>query len=222
MKKYDLLIALVAFLFLFSACEKDTPSKADETPLFPLDTDNSWTYEQTSFNGGKPEVRTYNTEPKYFYTIDGYEGYSLGEYVKGEPISLINNDTEGNCIEYLFNNDKLVHQTILHKKDLKKGEKWTYKAAVYTNDDYSKYSIEEREKTCIATDTIISTPKGDFSCVGISYHPGGFAKDGTPNHTMVQFLSENVGIVKHMHYEHANGDTWLFSESVIVDYSLKK
>lgn len=221
MKINYLIIGLVTLLFMLSSCEDDVVEKENVKPLYPLATDNSWTYKRTSYNNYDSEIDTYSTQMNYLYTIDGYQGYTSSEYIKGEPISLIKNDENGNCIEYFFHGDKLVHSSVLFKKDLKKGETWNYKSVVYTDGDYSQYHFEEREITCIANDTVISTPKGDFSCIGFSYHPGGFAENGEPNHTMIQFLSENIGLIKLLHYEHNNGDTRLFSETVLIDYSVK-
>ncbi|GHT22141.1 hypothetical protein AGMMS4957_11970 [Bacteroidia bacterium] len=196
--------------------EENTPEI--EKPIFPLNIGNSWTYEETTHAMTNPEVETVKSEMNNVYTIDGQSGFSARKYVKGEPISLLNNDNEGNCIEYLFNNDKLVHKTIIFKKNIKKGDKWIYKSAVYTDGDFSQYKITDMEKTCIASDTIITTPKGDFKCVVFSYNPSGAVdKEGNPNDVFVQFLSENVGLVKFQRYELQN----LFSERILTDYTIK-
>jgi hypothetical protein len=215
MKNNSLMLAFSFLFLLLAACEKDSIKDESSKPLLPLDTNNSWTYERTTTYG----TNSYSTEFDICNIAD-FEGYTSREYVVGEPISLLKNDKDGNCIEYLFNDNELVYSTILFKNGLKKGDKWNYKAAVFTDGDYSKYEIEEREIKCIVTDSLISTPAGDFICVGFEYHPGGFQSNGDPNHTMIQFLSENIGIVKHMHYEHDNGDTWLFAETVLVDYTV--
>jgi hypothetical protein len=218
MKKRSLFLklGLVLLILGFYACEENNPEFAK--PIFPLSIGNSWTYEQTTYNMNTPKTTTLKSEIKYRYTIDGQTGFSATEYVKGNPISLLKNDDEGNCIEYLFNTDKLVHKTVIFKKNVKKGDKWIYKSAVYSNDDYSQYEITDMEKTCIASDTIITTPKGDFKCIVFSYSPPtGVDKEGNPNDVFVQFLSENIGLVKSQHYELQK----LFSESILIDYTIK-
>ena len=209
---------LLGILMLFvSSCEKEEPEKERQNPLFPLNIGNSWTYEDTTPYG----TTQVQMNVLFSYTIDGKTGFSFSEYKTGEPVSLLENDKDGNLVEYLFNNDRFVHSTVLYKKNVKKGDSWIYKSTVYTDDDYSRYDIEERIMTCIVSDTLITTPAGDFHCIGFSYHPGGKQENGDPNHTMIHFLSENVGQIKTLHYEHDNGRNWLFREQVLIDYSLK-
>jgi len=189
-----------------------------QNPLFPLNIGNSWTYENTTpYGSTQMQMKVLHS-----YTIDGITGFAFSEYLKGEPISLFESDRNGNFLEHLFNNDKFVHSTILYKNNVKKGDSWIYKSAVYTDDDFSECEIEERVITCITADTIITTPKGDFHCIGFAYHPGGKQDNGDPNHTMIDFLSENIGKIKSLHYEHENGKTWLFQEQILIDYFLKQ
>ncbi|MDR2040580.1 MAG: InlB B-repeat-containing protein [Bacteroidales bacterium] len=209
---------VTADIILYAKWEERKRQKS----LLPLSIGNSWSYENTSYNGGVPKTITTNENIQNSYVIDGITGFSFSEYKSGQPISLFENDENGNLVEYLFNNDKFVHSTILYKKDVKKGDNWTYKSAVYTNDDFSKYKIEEWVITCITSDTIISTPKGNYHCIGFSYHPGGEQRNGDPNHTMIDFLSENIGKVKLLHYEHDNGRSWLFRERVLIDFQLEE
>lgn len=206
-----LLILLVLPVFYGCDSESDnTPS----LPIYPLSEGNSWTYESRIYSYGIDDTpRIYKLEMKA-YTIDGHKGFSGQEYVKGWPISLLNNDDKGNCIESLFINDKLVHQTLLYKKDVKKGDKWIRKTAVYINDDYSQCRIQDREITCISVDTLISTPKGNFHCIGLKYSP-------TPDDTMFEFLSENVGRVFYQHYEKIYGKDKLHDDLTLADYTLK-
>jgi hypothetical protein len=211
MRVFILVLTVLSGLY---SCSDETTDDI-QLPIFPLNDGNEWIYSSSS----NP---TPNSMKVTACTVDGVKGFTLQEYVKSMPVSLLNNDSEGNCIESLFNNDKLVHQTVFVKKNVKKGDTWIYKSAVYTNDDYTQYEIEEWEKTCITADTLIVTPKGSFRCVGFKYHPGGTDSEGRPNHTMVHFLSENTGIVKMLHYEHEGGKTWLFDERLLIDYSLNR
>ncbi|GAB6011190.1 hypothetical protein [Viscerimonas tarda] len=217
----------LSFIFLllgisFYSCEKDETETNRQLPLFPLNIGNTWVYEQTTYNvGATPFTTTTKTEIKYRYTIDKQKGFSSTEYADGQPISLVNNDNEGNCIEYFFDKDALVHETIFCKKNAKTNDKWICKSIVYTNGDISNYRIDEQEITCTSSDTVIVTLKGSFRCMGFSYHPGGLDDNGNPYHTMIQYFSENVGLVKYVHYEHDYGKTTLFTERVLIDYILK-
>ena len=214
------LLLVGTLIILISSCKSEVSEP--QNPLFPLSIGNSWSYENTNYNGGVPNTQTTQIKILYSYTIDGITGFSLSEYIEGEPISLLVNDENGSCVEYLFVDDKLVHNTILYNKNAQKGDSWKYKSAVYTEVDLlSKLEIEEWLITCISSDTTITTPKGDFQCIAFSYHPGGTQENGDPNHTMIDFLSENVGRVKSLHYEHENDKSWLFREMVLIDYSLK-
>ncbi|GHT40080.1 hypothetical protein FACS189437_05140 [Bacteroidia bacterium] len=226
MKRIMNTVKLVGVLMLVTfglySCENEESEIERQSVIFPLNVGNSWTYETTTYNMNKPETNTFKMEIKNLYTIDGQKGFSSQEYIKGKPISLLDNDNEGNCMEYLFNNDKLVHKTTIFKKNVKKGDKWIYKSAVYTNDDYSQYEIEEWEKVCSSSDTVIVTPKGSFRCVGFTYHIGGSGEVGeSSGNTFIEYLSENIGRVKYLHYEHFSGKTVLFNEMVLTDYSLK-
>ncbi len=212
------LIPILLFGILFYSCENSNDEI--QSPIYPANIGNKWIYEETT-SANTPNTEIVQSEVKYQYTIGGVKGFSFIEYAEGEPISMINSDNEGNCIEYLFNKNTLVNKTIAFKKNVKKGDKWVYKPAVYTGSDYSKYKIEEREITCIASDTVIVTPKGSFHCIGYRSHPGGFDSEGLPYHTMFHYLSENVGLVKQLHYEHDNGRTTLFKEKVLTDYYVK-
>ena len=214
-------------ILLMSSCGKEEINIEPQNPIFPLNVGNSWSYEETVNNRtGIVRINIQN-----LYTIDGTTGFFmngyrnedpiLSEYKNGDPVSLFKNDEDGNCIEYFFNKDKLVHSTILYKKEVKKGDNWKRKTVGYIDGDRSKYDIEERIITCISSDTIISTPKGDFHCVGFSYHLGGKQTNGDPSDTMIEFLSKNLGMVKYIHYEHDRDKTWLYVERVLTSYSLK-
>jgi len=212
-------ITLLGILLLFiSSCEKEEPDNNRQNPIFPLNIGNNWHYEGTYYTGDTTslQLHVFNS-----YTIDGITGFALSEYKKGQPISLLKNDEEGNLVEYLFNKEKLVHSTTFFKKNVEKGENWIYKAAVYTNGDYSKYTIEETVMTCITTDTIIKSPKGDFHCIGFSSQAEGKQENGDPHNKMFFYLSENVGIIKIIDYEYYNNNFNFLYEMTLTDYSLK-
>src|SRR5690554_2688916 len=78
------------------------------------------------------------------------------------------------------------------------------------------------KKNCIVIDSIIATPLKHFNSVAYSYHPGGFDDNGKPYHAMIDFMEKNIGMVKHLRYEHDNGKNWLFRERILIDYSLSE
>ena len=217
MKKLLPFVLFVLPFFLITSCKEKINDKQD--PIFPLAVGNIWTYKQTTYNGGSPSTTTTQTEVKNKHTIDGYSGFVIQEYTEQRPISLLNNDDYGNLIEYFFDEDKFIYETAYFRKNVKRGDTWIYRVAVYSDND--SYRIDEKEIRCITTDTIIETSKGSFLCMGFLWHPGGFDNEGRPHHTMIHFLSENIGQVKYLHYEHQYGGTVLFNETVLVDYSLK-
>lgn len=213
-------LLFVSFMVFFCACEKEDVKYESTTPLYPLNIGNSWSYQDTINN--RPETIIEVQDIQYSYTINDIHGFSFQEYKTGSPCVLFNNDKNGNFIVYLFDNNQLVHSSVLYKKGAKKGDSWTYLSTVFTNDNYLDYDIEEQKITCIASDTIIRTSKGAFHCTGFSYHPGGFQENGDPYNTKIDYLSDNVGIVKSFHYEHENGKSWLFREQTLIDYSIKQ
>jgi hypothetical protein len=174
---------------------------------------NTWTYLNTIFQQYYHEVETDTSIVKinYYYTIKNYSGFSSKPIVTGNPVSFANTDIDENVLEFLFKSDTLVYKSIIYKRNVKKGDKWIYKTAVITNNDYSNYEIREIEMKCICTDTLISTPKGDFICNGYSHSPN------NGEDTFIAYLSENVGLIEALHYEGEN----LFQKSVLLDYILK-
>ena len=210
---------LFGILMLFAcSCEKEDPKNEQQKPLFPLSIGNSWYYENVNYYN---DTTLTQVNVLYSYTIDGITGFALSEYKRGEPISLLKNDEEGNLVEYLFNKEKLIHSTTFFRKNVKKGDNWIYKAAVYTNDDYSNYTVEETVMTCITTDTIIKSPKEDFHCMGFSSQREGKQENGDSYNKLIYYLSENVGIIKIINYEYYKSDTFLLYEMILTDYSLK-
>jgi hypothetical protein len=219
MKVLSLFCIFLSFGYIFYSCGDGEPEIEKQSSLFPLTIGNTWTYDQT-IRYGVPGTRITITEINS-YTIDGQTGFSTSEYIKGQPFSLLNTDNEGNTIEYFFDKDALVHKTIFLKKNVKANDRWIYKSAVFTNDDYLNYDIVEMEMVCTTVDTLIITPKGSFHCIGFTHHPGGYNNEGQPNHTMMQYFSENIGLVKNLHYEHYQGKATLFNETVLIDYFVR-
>ena len=200
---------------LLCSCDKH---KDSPLPLLPLNVGNSWKYEYTLYYGETPYSQIDEIEIKYSNTIDGITGYSFEEYSEGSPVTLMNNDAEGNCNAYFFDNGSLIQSTLVYKKDAKKGDHWEYKVVVFPDEDDSEYNIEQYSMTCVAVDTLITTPAGNFNCIGFSYDYGEAGEGEKSDMTMVNYLSENVGIVKTVYYNQGIG---LYSEGVLIDYHIK-
>jgi len=214
-------LTLLTALMLAGSCAKDDPINEQQNPLFPLSVGNSWSYVGTFYDGGHTDSQTAQLGVLGSYTIAGITGFALNEYKKGYPISLLENDKDGNLMEHFFNNDKLVHTTIFFKKNVKKGDSWIYKGVFYSDiTNFTDYRIEDLTMTCVTTDTIITVPKGDFHCVGFSYNEGK-QSNGEPENTMFYFLSENIGIVKYILFEHVGGMTYYSYDQVLTNYTLK-
>lgn len=209
-KKQILFLSVIGAIF--SSCGKDE-NEVKPSVIFPLNVSNVWTFVDTTFHYSSHdiEIDTSKIMFDYFYEIDNFSGYSPIPIVKGNPISLLNTDSDGNLEEYLFKSDSLIFKTIHFKKNANKGDKWTFKTADYMNGDYTKVTILELEMECISSDTTISTPKGAFLCKGYKYS----VNDGKD--TFISYLSENIGLIVTLHYEGNN----LFQKSTLLDYYVK-
>jgi len=212
MKFKNYLFVLTTVSVILSSCSKEDKD-IEQLAILPLSIGNVWTFTDSTFHyySGGIDVDTSKIKFDYYYEIGDYSGYTSQPVVNGNPITLINTDNEGNTEELLFLADTLVFRTIHFKINASKGEKWTFKTAVYSNGDYSNVSIRELEMQCTCTDTMIQTPKGVFSCKGFSYSPN------NGEDTFVSYLSENIGWILMLHYE----GNILFRKSTLLDYHLE-
>ena len=201
---------LLGFLYFYGDY-----AEIPQRPLCPLNVGNSWTYEQTIYYEETSISQIGEVEIKSSNTIDGITGFSIEEYSEGDPVTLVNNDIDGNCVAYFFDNSLLIHNTILYKKNVKKDDHWDYKTVVYLDKDSSIYDIEQVTMTCVAVDTLITTPKGDFKCIGFSFSYGGVDENGNHNNTIISYISENVGEVKTLLFYKE-----IYSEIVLIDYHI--
>lgn len=210
LKKHLLVLATMSVV-LVSCGEDDNDVK--QSSIFPMGVNNEWTYIDSTFHyiSGGIETDTFKMQLGYYYEVDGYSGYTSMQIESGNPMSLLNTDDAGNAEEYLFLSDTLVFRSLHYKKNAHKGETWSVKSAVYSDDDYSRVSIIEYDMKCICTDTSIHTPKGDFLCKGYS------SSRNNGDDVFVDYLSENVGMVLSLHYE----DGSLFTKSILLDYHIE-
>ena len=203
---------LIVIGTIFSSCAKEK-NETDTSVIFPLNVGNVWSYVDTTFHYNTHEIEVGSSSMRfdYFYTVGDFSGYSPISVVKGNPVTFLNSDSDGNLEEYLFQSDSLIFSTIHFKKNAEKGDKWKFKTADYINGDYTKVTISESEMECIVSDTTISTPKGKFVCKGYKSSPNG-GRD-----TFISYLSENIGLIVTLHYEGKN----LFQKSTLIDYYVK-
>ena len=212
MKFKNYLFVLTTMSVILSSCSKED-NDIKQSSILPLNVANEWTFIDSTFHyySGDIDLDTSKIQFGYYYEIGDYSGYTSQPLVSGNPISLINTDNEGNAEEYLFLSDTLVFRNIRYKLNASRGDKWTFKTAVYTNGDYTKVTIRELEMKCTCSDTIIQTPKGNFTCKGFSYSPN------NGDDTFVSYFSENIGWILELHYEGSN----LFQKSTLLDYHIE-
>ena len=219
--KFTLLILAIVFA---CSCEKE---ESEKTPsIYPLNIGNHWTYLDTSYDNGEESTGISERRIQYSHSIANITGFAYRDYIPRYPISLYKNDKEGNLVEYFFDDYTLVFESVFYKKNAQKGDNWKHKFVVYENDytgneDYENYRIEEREIKCVVSDTLITTPLDDFHCLGFSYNYSETQEDGDVSITIVQYLSENVGIIKTLFYENKNGETLLFREQTLIECVIK-
>lgn len=209
LKKHLLVLATISVV-LVSCGEDDNDVK--QSSIIPMGVGNEWTFIDSTFNYLSGESETDTSKIQYdYYEVYGYSGYSQVSIEGLDPISLLNTDDAGNFVEYTFLSDTLVFRTLYYKKNAHKGETWSAKTAFYTDYDYPNVTVFEYDMKCICSDTLIHTPKGDFSCKGYSYS----LNNG--DDVIVTYLSENVGWVLRLHYE----DGHLFTKRILLDYHIE-
>lgn len=211
MKKSIIRLTTFSFLLMFLvSCNKDELTlKVDS--LMPINSGNSWTYKYTYFNGNMENIDTTVITVGDKVTINGYACFA---FIDESPYSakfVASNDEYGNVVTYggYSDVDTLVTPSIEFKKNAKLGDEWDY-SMISMDWDSGQFSETVTPVKCISTDTLISTPKGEFHCMAfeISINSG--------NHIFRHYLSANVGQVKTEHYE----DNYLFSYSELIDYQL--
>lgn len=213
LKKHLLVLATMSVVLV--SCGEDE-NDVKQSSIFPMGVGNEWTYIDSTFNyyyQGGIETDTSKLQFSY-YELHGYSGYSQIPIEGTNPISLFNTDDAGNFVEYTFLSDTLAFRTIIYKKDAHKGETWGAKSAFYTDYD-PNVTVFEYDMKCICSDTLIHTPKGDFSCKGYSYS----LNNG--DDVIVTYLSENVGWVLLLHYSYYDGEVGIFQKSILLDYHIE-
>jgi hypothetical protein len=193
---------LIVFLsFLIFSCGKE---ESKIIQIMPIAEGNTWKYQNT--NHSYNEIDTSTIEIGNEFTINGHKGFLIGSSY------LIRSDEQGNTIQVaaFSENDTIISESIIYKCNINKGESYDYHMIISSS---SSLDFEERTvvKTCIAVDTLISTPVGEFKCIVFEHSPdngGNIFKD---------FMSKNVGRIKSERYEGGN----LFSSSILIEYELK-
>jgi hypothetical protein len=199
-------------IVLLVSCEPNDDKKT-VTPLFPLQTGNTWTFIDSVFSSSGLRTDTTNLTIGEYVEIAGYKGYTLPLGQNSFHIKfLAQNDENGNFINIggYSDVDTLLVSSVEFKKNAVKGESWIYKNVSVTPDD-GYFESRDLVMTCLATDTIIKTPKGNIVCTSFSYSPN------SGEDIFINYISEGVGIIKTEHYELNK----LYNTRTIIDYDLK-
>jgi hypothetical protein len=84
----------------------------------------------------------------------------------------VNNDPYGNflnCGGY-SEKDTLMNSSVQYRIDAQRGYSWKY-TNVVLHYDYGTFDTTRSEMTCIATDTLVIVPKGEFKCKVYEHTP---------------------------------------------------
>jgi len=200
MKNTINILLLLLFVSLLS-CEKEESNKVE---IMPIAEGNSWTYQ--NINHSYNEIDTSNIEIGKKISISGHEGNLLGTSY------LIRSDEQGNTIQVgaFSEHDTVFIESIVYKCNINKGESFDYHMIISSS---NSLDFEERtvSKTCIASDTLISTSAGDFKCIVFVYSP-----DNGDN-VFKDYMCKNIGLIKSERFE----DGKLFSSTMLIKYSIK-
>ena len=225
-----IMLAGIFVSVIMTSCDTVTPYENEEEPnvsIWPMNVGNSWTYESYLYKGYIEENGEiiYNQYPIgtssliiYAYKeIQGYKGYTFNETHEEESIVLLNLDDEGNVTQAEFYKNDFICNSILYKKNVKKGDTWFVCTNEYNTTGEIRYS-------CIASDTIISTPLGNFHCKGYRHDVRIALSSGYMYMGYEDYFSEGVGLVKQIIYYIQSLTPYLCFEQkeyILTDYHLK-
>jgi hypothetical protein len=195
MRNFILGISIIALISI--SCNKEN-NEINKVGIIPLRSGNTWTYEvhRTEIDGHDTIIN---------HGIDSIN-YQIGDYVKIKGIYgfkflnsenlfnltiLVDNDANGNFVtvgEY-NHSDTLIEASIRYLKDAHIGDSWDNNEIFCINNSYFEERINKIY--CIKTDTLISTPKGEFNCKVFKWYP-----NNNSENSYIEYVSENIGIVK--------------------------
>jgi len=200
-------------LILLVSCEKEEQATSGDL-LMPINTGNSWTFRISKYyKVNDVRIDTSKLEIGEKIIINGITCYaSVGDNPNNAKF-IVGNDEAGNFVSYggISDVDTIIVPSILFKKDAVLGEKWNYNNTYMSAVDGSFNQVISPIK-CIATDTIITTPKGRFHCKG--YEDSRISGDVITKY----YIAVNIGYVKMEIYE--DGDLFIVND--LIDYNLKK
>jgi len=215
-----LLMVLVFFPSLFVACDKENSGDEDlkVSALVPIKLGNSWTYKETHYHSyfdvQETTIDTFSQTVTGPYSINGVNYYSMEDSKEIQFPNytrlLFGNDAYGNMMTYggFSNIDTLIFNSVYLKKNATSGEVWTTSGLGM---NYEDYSFIENPCTfkCISTDTLITTPKGNFHCMA-------FEDISEEEYLSRFFITVNIGVIKVESFESDR----LMNVRELIDYKV--
>jgi len=206
----SVILIFISFL-TFISCEKDKNNSSNKIELIPLKTGNTWTYENYRSN---TLINTSLIQTGDYININGNKGYKFisGDYPLHETF-IVDNDIDGNFVTIggYSDTDSLFAPSINYKRNASKGDSWNYQE-ISVSDESGIFKMSLIKVYCTNTDTLIDTRKGTFNCKVYKWSPNLGEDD------FLEYISENVGIVKTEHFENNK----LFTFMILLDYKINK
>lgn len=199
--KHLTLLTIALSLFFF-ACETEKTEEVIE--LMPLAEGNFWEYEYHNHSYDFKDSSKTSIGEKM--SILGHEGFLLGED------ALIRSDEKGNTVAvvYFSEYDTIVLESAIYRQDIDLNESYEYHTVITSRsaDGVIRVRRDTLTMNCIAQDTLLATPAGDFMCLVIENTP-----DNGGN-IFRTYLSPGVGRIKSERFE----DGKLFSTRTLFNY----
>lgn len=212
MKINNRLIILGIFLTLLSSCQKENPEPLTSQALIPLHNGNKWTYQLTRYNNSGEQVSTIETKIGSKITIRGHEGFFISNASRPFNATFLGqNDGKGNFISLggFSDVDTLIIPSVQFKAKAQPGDHWDFHNISFNYND-GTFNDKTIAVSCLSTDTMKTTPKGNFRCRVSAQSPN------SGENLFKYYISENIGIVQTENYELGK----LFSRSELISYEL--
>ncbi len=179
---------LVSFFFISCKNENElVDPPIDTSQIIPLKVGNFWTYQYTHYDtlGNIISVSSVTTRVISDTVINGKQAFLFNS---GDVFW---NDDSGFWI-----------------KSYQKSPILEYKYPANIGDYYNNYI------TVICSDSLITSPRGNFKCYGYSYDRG------------VNYVCPGIGVIKEENFQSKNIgvsdiDLYLFQKSELIEYNLK-
>ena len=229
---------LIFFSLFLMTCNLGTgPADENAGPIIPLAVGNYWVYQQYSLNNdgsvsfAVEDLRGYKITDILSVSLNGgnqktfkYTRYAPG----GDPYSeakLIYNGKEGIYYAGITDKDtiKMLFNDLMFKYPANKGDETTahtFYYYIFGNLDNIPDSIVTTY-TCVSTDSLFSTPVGDFRC--IVYKLKLMLDNIFYLGDVYYFFKPGLGLVGiiYMTYSYISNEHYYFLKTVLVDYKVK-